>query len=121
MALLFSRAASAVTNSLSRTLESLRSFWAAIINEAVLPFEELIPTASSSAVATARSITETIPASFSFLAVVGPIPSISWISNSTIGEEEEEVSDNTLESFFTLLILSLLLLLLLLLTGSFSG
>jgi hypothetical protein len=34
-------------------------------------------TANSSALVTARSITETIPASLSFLAVVSPTPSIS--------------------------------------------
>ena len=64
-------------NSLSRTSDSLNSFCAAIMNEAALSLDALISTARSSTPATARSITEKIPASLSFFAVVGPIPSMS--------------------------------------------
>jgi len=51
-----------------------------------LSLEELISTANCSALVTARSITDTIPASLSFFAVVGPTPSISCISRSASGK-----------------------------------
>ena len=47
------------------------------MNDAALSFVELISTARSSTPATAKSITDKIPASRSFLVVDGPIPSIS--------------------------------------------
>ena len=44
------------------------------MDPATLSFEALMSTANSSALVTAKSITDTIPASFSSFAVVGPIP-----------------------------------------------
>jgi hypothetical protein len=49
---------------------------------AEVSFEPPKSVASSSGTAVASSITELIPASFILRAVVGPIPSISSISNS---------------------------------------
>jgi hypothetical protein len=48
-----------------------------MINAAALSLEELISTDSSSELATARSITVSIPPSRSFFAVVGPMPGTS--------------------------------------------
>jgi hypothetical protein len=79
---LFSSSTSAVVNSLSSMPLSLSSFCAAMMKVAAVSFEPPKSVASSSGIAVASSITELIPASFILRAVVGPIPSISPISNS---------------------------------------